>query len=190
MRPARTWPGWGIAGLAAVLLVAGCGTETKQRLLHVFFTGVDKTNAPPPGAVLLPQTNRLVSTVLSPSAAALHVHQPYGERKCDACHQSAQSERLRVNEPALCLECHPKLGERAKYVHAPVAAGQCSFCHEAHESTVAALLNRPVAELCAKCHPAAQLKLVKDHTNPGNADCVRCHDPHRGEQWNLVRTRS
>lgn len=84
----------------------------------------------------------------------------------------------------------PKLGERAKSVHAPVATGQCSFCHEAHESTVAALLNRPVGELCAKCRPAAQLKLVKDHTNPGNADCVRCHDPHRGEQWKLVRTRS
>ncbi len=48
----------------------------------------------------------------------------------------AAAPLVRVDEPAVCLECHPELGDEMTggHAHAVFAAGQCSDCHNPHAS--------------------------------------------------------
>lgn len=187
MKPCATWSRGLVLGAFVAVLAAGCSAPTRQTLVRVFFTGVDRPGvavpAPPAAAV----TNNLIPARTVAPAPILFVHQPYDERKCDACHLSKQSEQLKREEPGLCLECHPQLGGEAKFAHAPFSAGRCSLCHEAHQAEEKKLLTRKAQELCQVCHKPSLMRLVSRHAAAGDAACVTCHDPHRSNQKALVK---
>jgi predicted CXXCH cytochrome family protein len=187
MRPTATWMHQATAGLACVVLVASCSSETKQRLLHVFFTGVDGTNAPPKSIGASPGTNALARPAAAPAEPVVYQHQPYLERKCDACHVTGQSEALRVSGGALCLECHAKVAAPAKYIHAPVEEGRCDQCHEAHKSTERALLTRRGSDVCLSCHELVYMTKIKGHAKTSGPECWSCHDAHRSDNKYLVK---
>ena len=189
MRPPLTWPRWVAAGIACVVLVAGCSTETKQHLLRVFFTGVDETNASP--VVVAADklgTNAPAGPVTTLVTVVVYMHKPYLERKCDACHLAGQSEELRATGSALCLECHAKLIENAQFVHAPIRDGRCDLCHEAHKATERFLLTRKGQEVCLNCHKPAAMARVKGHAKITVAECLSCHDAHRSDRGYLLKT--
>jgi predicted CXXCH cytochrome family protein len=177
--------------LACLLLAAGCSSQTKGRLLRVFFTGVDATNtvAAATSTNLPVSTNTLAQVATSTNTTVGTVHKPFLERNCTACHLTAMSQELRVNGSDLCLECHDKLIGTAKYVHAPINAGRCDVCHQAHESPEKALLLRKAQDLCVECHELPLMVQLRGHANMGSAECVSCHDPHRSEQKYLVKAR-
>lgn len=187
MRPPKTWTRWVAVGIAGGLLAVGCSTETKQRWLHVFFTGVDGTNGRPASVTAPVVTNVVAVPAAVPAAPAVYMHPLYAERKCDSCHVTGQSEQLRATGSALCLQCHQKLIANAKFIHAPIRDGRCDQCHEAHKSTEHFLLTHKVQDLCAGCHKPAALAKVPGHADMKADECLSCHDPHRSDEASLMK---
>ena len=178
---------WVVAGFVGGLLAVGCSTETKQRLLHVFFTGVDETNAPPV-VVAAPVVTNVAAAVVVPAAPVVYMHPLYADRKCDACHVTGQSEQLRATGSALCLQCHQKLIANARFIHAPIRDGRCDQCHESHKSSERFLLTRKLGDLCLGCHKPSDLAKVPGHEDLKPDECLSCHDPHRSDQESLVKS--
>lgn len=174
--------------LGCVIAVAGCSSQTQDRVLRVFFTGMEQ-----PGTRAAESSSaRATNTVSQPTAAPavpppIYVHLPYGENKCSACHIGTQSQELRPGGAAICKECHPKLADNAKYVHAPFADGDCKACHSPHQSLEPRLLIAKGQAVCTECHEPALLGKVKSHEGRENDVCWTCHDPHGSEQKGLLK---
>lgn len=190
MRPPFAWFRRVAAAGTLFFLVAGCSSQTNQRLLRVFFTGVDQTNsAPLVVEAHRPGTNTAAGPVAMLTAPVIYLHQPYLEQKCDQCHLAGRGEELIATGSALCLKCHSKLIENAKFVHAPVRDGRCDLCHEAHKSTERFLLTRKGQDVCLSCHKLAAMANVEGHAGMGAAECVSCHDAHCSNEKYLVKAR-
>lgn len=187
MRTRLTWRGWSTAGaLCFSLALTGCGSQTRHRLLHVFFTGVDQPAASS-SAAAAQSTNAPLQAAIQVAGPTLFVHQPYAEQKCSACHLGAQSQELRPGGGEICLECHTKLKTPAKYVHAPFGDGSCGTCHTPHQSEEPHLLSAKGQGVCTSCHELNQIRNLKGHAAMGGEVCWKCHDPHSSDQKNLVR---
>ncbi len=81
--------------------------------------------------------------------------------------------------------CHSEMG-KARYVHGPVALGECTRCHVPKDAAAAYdgekhafKLARPEEELCYLCHEQRmdQQKVVHGPVRFGL--CGACHDPHQ-----------
>lgn len=114
---------------------------------------------------------------------------------------------LRAEGPALCETCHEAKLFEGKFVHAPVAAGQCATCHDPHGSDHAGLAPKSPAAQCLECHPDVKKrphvvvgfsggghplgdakKEAADPTRGGKPFyCAACHEPHRGDRAGLVK---
>ena len=85
-------------------------------------------------------------------------------------------------DSCVTAQCHAILG-RAKYVHAPVAEGDCSACHQAteqaHPGPDSMTLTETEPGLCLQCHdnPAAGMAYPHSALEEG---CTGCHSPHQG----------
>ena len=112
-----------LASSTAAAVWCGC-TVTKENYatLSLFFDGVPDPNAKvaggDPGDATL--------------AAAVVVHKPFAEEKCEECHKTQY--RPSRNDPRACLKCHDKLMEEHAWTHGAVAGGACLWCHSPHES--------------------------------------------------------
>ena len=91
-------------------------------------------------------------------------------------------------DSCITSECHAILG-RAKYVHAPVAEGDCLVCHvttdQTHPAAGSMLLVEEEPELCLQCHenPAAGMAYPHSAVEEG---CTGCHSPHQGGETKLL----
>src|SRR5512133_1403178 len=113
-----------MAAILGSIVLVGCSSHTNQKLLRVFFTGVDRTNEAPVARSSAVDTNTPAQLAAAAAAAIPRfLHEPFSQRNCTACHVSDMSQELRANTAELCLGCHEKLIGNAKYVHAPVADG-------------------------------------------------------------------
>jgi len=94
------------------------------------------------------------------------------------------AETIDAQETDTCItsKCHDTM-EKQKYVHGPVAAGECEICHgEAPDHR-----NNPekikfpeiedVAEICYACHEKFPVKKLT-HSPVEEGECVACHSPH------------
>ncbi len=85
-------------------------------------------------------------------------------------------------------QCHATMG-KAKYVHSPVAKGDCSACHSAtgqsHPGAGSMQLTAEEPALCLRCHknPADGLAYPHSAVEEG---CTGCHSPHQGGQPRFV----
>lgn len=119
-------------------------------------------------------------------------HEPL--EACENCHDSKTPDETKAKElgrqvPKLCFRCHEDESKTYRYVHGPVALGQCLFCHDPHKSKYAHLLHRDVTELCALCHTRAGLSSIKDHLEPSHAQCTECHNSHASHGRFLLKTK-
>jgi len=174
--------------------LAGCGVPARDRLVHVFFTGVDRpaaaantTGAAGAHGPATPGTNAPVLVASLPREPVVHFHQPFADRNCSACHAGEHGQQLKAEGGDLCLGCHDKLIGQAKYVHPPVDDGKCLMCHEPHQSRNSWLLSRKGRAVCLECHRLAKMEKVKGHAEMGTAACQSCHDPHRSDLKKLLR---
>jgi predicted CXXCH cytochrome family protein len=79
-------------------------------------------------------------------------------------------------ESCITGECHAKMGTD-KYVHGPVAAGECTSCHKPIRKHKFEPIS-DIGKLCEECHE----KLDKQrfvHAPVRDGKCFKCHDPHQ-----------
>lgn len=83
-------------------------------------------------------------------------------------------------------KCHATYGKE-KYVHGPVAVGECTPCHnplpnEKHKFQDVVKSE----ELCVKCHEPMEKKGLV-HVPVAKGQCITCHDPHQSNQQFQIR---
>ncbi|MBL7187936.1 MAG: hypothetical protein ISS70_16560 [Phycisphaerae bacterium] len=113
---------------------------------------------------------------------AWYVHEP--SKDCTNCHDTRRQSRsagkayLIAPVPGLCYDCHDDRTVSAKFVHGPVAVGQCLFCHNPHKSRAGHLLKAAEPNLCYLCHDADAIAAIPAHSTGQPSACTDCHDPH------------
>ncbi len=143
-----------------------------------------------------------------------YVHKPLESGECNACHDPHASPNRYLLPTAtiadLCRQCHDAAaapqtvgsGETvtrtpsslhipwdAKYLHGPVAVGECSICHRSHGSDYPKLLTTATTnELCFSCHEVTHEELTKFQYvhEPVKENCTQCHNPHGAENAGLL----
>jgi len=177
-----------VCALAGVLVaLAACAGKSRHEVLSFFFDGV-----PPEGSASASSSNAGAPRNEVPGAAPAQVaaqyfpHTPYRENKCEACHDATSGQLVRPIEQGLCLTCHGTLVESKRFVHAPVAVGDCSLCHHHHGSNLANLLLVDPVKTCLNCHERSELSDGSHHAQAERA-CNDCHDPHGGDDRFFVK---
>lgn len=83
----------------------------------------------------------------------------------------------------VCLKCHSEV-RRDKFVHNPVADGECVSCHQPvagkkhPDEKGSVTLIEQGAKLCYNCHDDKGVKKFV-HGPAASGDCTACHDPHK-----------
>ncbi len=81
----------------------------------------------------------------------------------------------------ICVSCHDAFEEilKKRFVHTPLAKGDCSGCHNPHASKHALLLASETSEICHECHEDMFVPEAESaHEVFVEGKCVSCHDPH------------
>jgi len=168
------------------LLLLGCSAQKNYKVLSFFFDGVPDPHAPPT-VVAGQTTSNGPMRYIKPRK---YLHQPYAEKKCQACHTSDQKQLTSLAAPQLCLQCHANVVNQYSIMHAPVAAAQCLWCHNPHESDQEHLLKSDVADLCLQCHDRQLLSNDNFGHRSEQALCLNCHTGHGSNQPGLLRAQT
>lgn len=165
--------------------------EKRYNILSFFFDGVplpeslaDTTSINPDSLFLT--DDEVISTEdedtlkINKKIIQLYLHEPYKNKMCSECHSTSSSQSLQANITSLCGKCHGQFGISYKFIHGPVALGQCMECHHPHKTEYTHLLTREDDQLCLYCHSG----FTHDQENsagPSNLEqkvCFDCHNPH------------
>jgi len=173
--------------LLIMVIPLQCDPETQYKVLSFFFDGVPLPPSMQPAVVdtmqsagndSIPQLAEAL-TPKKPSAPTVYLHPPYKERKCDVCHESEGGQRLLEARPDLvCRKCHEQFNQEYRFVHGPVAVGQCLRCHNPHSTKNPYLLIRKGEEVCTYCHEEINRWSISAHASEGPLNCLQCHSPH------------
>lgn len=105
-----------------------------------------------------------------------------------ACWTARSGAAVKVDEPAVCYNCHSdaQAWSAKKHVHTAFSSGVCSDCHNPHASKHNVLLAKEVKDLCLTCHGDLRVQLGEAavHGPAGSGECLACHDPHASDQAN------
>lgn len=133
------------------------------------------------------------------------VHGLLAANDCAQCHDAKPGSGYRTlyaphQENAKCFECHETIGKEIKgkkFVHAPLAGGQCSICHSPHGSPNVFQLRMAVNDICVSCHDGKDdnnhpvvFHPTRGTTNPlspsSEFTCTSCHLPHASDNKNML----
>ena len=114
-------------------------------------------------------------------------HRTGNREQCLGCHliKDEMSTGVMGGAPTLCYGCHDRIDDK-RYVHGPLAVGDCLVCHDPHRGYGAAHLRQEQALLCANCH-AARGDAATVACNASGRGCVSCHDPHQSDTRYLLK---
>jgi len=85
----------------------------------------------------------------------------------------AEGAGTTARETCITASCHASIGT-LKFVHGPVAVGDCPTCHVKKGKHSFQAIN-DVNKLCLSCHD-----ISNGATHPSRqALCTTCHDPHQ-----------
>ncbi|HWR59810.1 MAG TPA: cytochrome c3 family protein [Thermodesulfovibrionales bacterium] len=91
------------------------------------------------------------------------------------CERAALAQQKMKDADCFASKCHDKMGKQ-KFVHGPVAVGDCKTCHVPTDKHKFAPIKN-VGQLCYKCHEKVDTKKgVHKPVKEGN--CTKCHDAH------------
>ncbi len=106
---------------------------------------------------------------------------PALDEGCDGCHVVEGVKLAAKEQKGACYACHTDFGAaeegKTKFLHAPVAAGECTGCHDPHFSARPKL--QKLEKGCLECHDPVPADGVV-HRPVADADCKACHGPHVG----------
>jgi len=110
---------------------------------------------------------------------------------CVSCHvpKARDAHQFTVKT---CASCHQMVKQTDKYVHGPVAAGECLACHDPHGSDEPQMVRMFGAELCERCHVDMKARLAEKRFThaPVKEDCSSCHNPHASPSKYQIRVDS
>ncbi len=76
-------------------------------------------------------------------------------------------------------KCHSAMS-KGKFVHGPVATGDCIFCHQPAGQHKFKPVPGDISVLCYKCHGTVETA-AKAHPPLNGAQCTKCHSPHQSD---------
>ncbi|NOR66791.1 MAG: hypothetical protein GQ528_05495, partial [Woeseiaceae bacterium] len=171
------------------VFVVSCDHTRRYEIMTFFFDGIDA-----------PESQRLADRLADPNSPTLaqvpqepiwYVHEP--RKDCTNCHDTAKQSKspgqlyLTAPVPKLCYDCHDDRTVSAKYVHGPVAVGQCLECHDHHKSRVKHLLKEAEPNVCYFCHDADAIAAIPAHLVGQPSACTDCHNPHASLERPLLK---
>src|SRR6476620_7790484 len=119
--------------VCGLVILLGCATEKKQKWLNFFFDGVPAPGQGTNGTTVVYDENGqpLDKTVVVHTNAAFPkvkfvAHPPYEDKKCNECHESRFSVKLKGTQRQVCFTCHDDFLEKAKVKHQPAETSECS----------------------------------------------------------------
>lgn len=114
-------------------------------------------------------------------------HRTGNREQCLGCHLKDGEMRAETRgpAPALCYGCHKRFDNK-RYIHGPLAVGDCLACHDPHSGYGAAHLRKEQALLCRNCHVVGENRLSTACATAGKG-CVDCHDPHQSDERYLLK---
>ncbi len=157
---------WKVLPDSVSLFCLSCHGIRRDTFPNIVLLGSDLTDDHPVGVRMM--ASRIRTTALFPPATLPLWRGRMGCHTCHDSHARSQEEALRMEDPALCRECHG-LGV------SPGHGGErCGACHTMHGAPWEALTAWSSPELCGTCHaPSAAC-------DPG-VSCTRCHSIHGGK---------
>ena len=98
-------------------------------------------------------------------------------------------------DSCVTAKCHSGMG-KAKFVHGPVAVGQCTICHTAgksghptHSKKSDFKFPAEGKALCYLCHETKETgKVVHGPIKKG--ECIACHDPHQSNSEKQLKKKT
>lgn len=173
-----------LAGLALLGMLAGCEAGNGHRVLNGLVNGMPEMPSLEEYCGQYQRSLEAAAAAKKPAgkAAGQTMHPPYGEKRCNDCHNQDRDVQGGLVAPRheLCFICHPDI-LKEEWTHGPAQAGDCLACHVPHSSAFPALLDIEPTKICERCH-------AERRRNPGMHDlfrqklitCIECHDPHSG----------
>ncbi len=117
-------------------------------------------------------------------------HSPMLLKTCNVCHETVENRhafKLVAKGGKLCTFCHKM--KLKKFVHEPVAKGECLKCHDYHGSEFPFHLKTdPAKGLCFSCHKKTE-KIFShkySHAPAAQGACILCHYGHSSESDKLL----
>lgn len=94
------------------------------------------------------------------------------------------------HDGCLASGCHEGLGAQ-RWLHGPVASGNCATCHEAQGAEADHLFQITIegAGLCFSCHESRDPGAY-EHEPHAEGLCLDCHDPHGGTDKSFIHTQT
>jgi predicted CXXCH cytochrome family protein len=84
----------------------------------------------------------------------------------------------------LCVDCHDAIQEllKKRFVHTPLAEGECTGCHNPHTSDHTMLLAVEPEGVCYECHDEMLVPEAESiHQVVAEGKCASCHSPHASD---------
>ncbi len=158
-------------------------------LFSVTFLAPARSPAQGPGG-----DNCLSAKCHSGLGQAKYVHGPVAASVCTACHRprktynpdkhSNSSFSIAGKGKDLCFICHEAMQKRmtGKFIHGPVAMGDCIACHDPHQSDAKFQMRKSTTSaLCFSCHENNKTTREFLHGPVAAGDCNVCHNPHASD---------
>jgi predicted CXXCH cytochrome family protein len=145
----------------------------------------------PPARRAAPATAAAGTCVSCHATVTKHtaVHPKVAE--CESCHVPKTRDAHAFDDKK-CSVCHQMVKKNDKFVHGPVAAGECLACHDPHGSDEPAQVRVFGSDLCQKCHVDMKARLAEKRFThaPVKEDCATCHNPHASPSKYQIRNDS
>ena len=172
-----------LAFCVAAALLCGCNTTKSHKLLSFFFDGVpDPDKAAAEQGVMGAKKD---GETVPGAASRYKEHGPYAAKECTGCHMRATNALILPIEE-LCISCH-SIDVRKKYIHGPLASGDCKVCHQAHGSIYPFLLVSEPKEFCLYCHDRKAIAGKGGEHKNMEKQCTFCHDAHSSDKEYLLK---
>jgi len=130
---------------------------------------------------------------------------------CASCHVPTARDAHQFKDKS-CTACHQMMKPNDKFVHGPVAAGECLTCHDPHGTDEPQLvravgachnphasplkyqIRNDSAEQCLACHKTLRKELVtarvQHEAMTADRECLNCHDPHASDLGKQLKASS
>ncbi|MCX6154508.1 MAG: hypothetical protein NT007_10140 [Candidatus Kapabacteria bacterium] len=168
------------------ILLISCSQLSNYKVLSFVFDGVpDPKNEKHAIYDSLKRNDNL--TDLKAETNTKVKHKPFEDKRCNTCHQIANTSLLKDNQPQLCYQCHPDNEKKYKFTHAPVISGYCTKCHSPHLSENKKLIISDNQTLCYQCHDKADVNSYQVHIKNEDKKCWSCHNPHGGKDMTFQK---
>jgi len=161
------------------VFVVSCEKTGRYEIMTFFFDGIESSK--PEGFENRPFDPN-AGLAQAAQAPVWYIHEPV--KDCTNCHDTQRQSKspgqayLIAPVPKLCYNCHDDRTVSARFVHGPVAVGECLECHDHHKSRVKHLLKKAEPNVCYLCHDANAIAAIPAHSADQPSACTDCHTPH------------